>query len=65
MSSSEPNIMNSERRPTLSTIRPKIGVKIMADSVSMLDRNPPVSRDTPCASMKNFTAKVWKGKMPE
>ena len=40
-------------------------VAIMANKVSMLDRKPPNSREAPCASMKNFTAKVWKGKMPE
>ena len=40
------------------------GVPIMAKSVSMEDRKPPVSRVAPWASWKNFTAKVWKGKMP-
>ena len=31
----------------------------------MLDREAAISRVVPCASMKNFTAKVWNGKMPE
>ena len=65
MSSSEPNIMKIARFPILSTRRPNSGVQIMANRVRRLDRNPPVSRLVPCASMKNFTAKVWNGKIAE
>src|SRR5579871_3338836 len=51
--------MNSARLPTRSTKSPKSGVAIMANRVSMLERKPPNSREVPCASIKNFTAKVW------
>ncbi len=37
----------------------------MANSVIRLERKPPYSRVVPCASMKNFTAKVWNGKIAE
>ncbi len=57
--------MNSARRPTRSTNRPNSGVAIIANSVSRLDRKPPNSRLVPWASMKNFTAKVWNGKIAE
>ena len=43
----EPNIMNSERRPTKSTSKPNNGVKIIAASMSMLFNCPPDARAWP------------------